>query len=267
MANNGNWLSRSSYMPLVRKHVDAPFWGIEAGTDFWLVPGLLSTAAAATTNIQNLTEAGWTATALTDTVGGGADFIASAGRAPNHILTDASSDLLHSPVIFGDYDHAWQAMRIAGMNSMPKKLVLEFMGSMTVASNDDQGTGWGFIEDGGSIVTEADHVAVISSDGTNFQLASNGGASALTDAGAVDDTSWHLWTIEMALGPDLAYWYIDGTLQGSVAVLAGEAPFKFGFGVEAGSTGNRCALGITHIYYSWSGVGSDLGNMPSSAAD
>lgn len=254
-------------MPLVRKHVDAPYWARDAGTDFWFIPGPASAESAAATTIDQLVEGGWTATSLTETAGAGADLIASGDRAPNHILTTASSNLLESPAIFGDYDHAWQAMRIAGLNSMPKKLVLEFMGSMTVAANDDQGSGWGFCEDGGSIIVEAEQIAAITSDSTNFQLASDGGASALTDAGATYDTDWHLFTIEMALGPDLAYWYIDGTLQGSVAVLSDQWPVKFGFGVESGSTGNRPGLGVTHIYYSWSGVGSDLGNVPTSAPD
>lgn len=262
---NGNWLSRSSYMPLVRKHIQGPFWHRDIGTDYWMSPGLLAGAAAATTDIENLTEGGWTATSLVDTAGSGADFMKSADKGtPRHFLTNAASDLLTSPPIFGDYIHAWQAMRVANMNALPKKLVAEFWGAMTVHSTDDDATGWGFLEDvGGTPVTDTTHVAFITSDSANFQMASNAGTPI---NGATDDANWHLFTIEAALGPALVYWYIDGALQGSLAVLEDENPWSFGFGVEAGGT-NRPAMGPLHIYYSWSGVGSDLGGVPTSAAD
>lgn len=251
-------------MPLVRKHVDAPYWARDAGTDFWLIPGPTTTETAAATTIDQLIEGGWTINAVDETAGVGADFMASADRAPNHLLTNLTGDLLASPPIFGDYDHAWQAMRIAGLNSLPKKLVCEFMGSMSVHTADEPTSGWGLFEDGATVSVEADQLAFISSDSSNFQLAANAGAGALTDAGATDDGDWHLFTIELALAADLAYWYIDGTLQGSVAITEDELPAMFG--MHALAT-NRPLLGIVHIYYSWSGVGSDLGNVPTSARD
>ena len=245
-------MPRSAYTPLNRKHVRlASRWAYEAGTDYWLIPGPAISSAADTASQEQLAEWGWTATALTDTVGAGADFMSSSDRAPNHILTNASSDLLSSPAIFGDYDHAWQAMKVAGQRKMPTDLILECMASFTVASNDDQGSGFGFVEDGGSPIVEADHLGFIASDGTNFQLAADGGSGVLTDAGAAVDTSWNLWKIRINLADQLIYWYINGTLQGSVAVTADEFPAKFGMGVEAGSTGNRIGLGIVHIYYDW----------------
>jgi hypothetical protein len=240
-------------------------WQNEPGTDFWLTPGPTASEAASTATIEQLVEGGWTATSLVDTEGSAADFMASADKGvPNHFLTNATADLLESPTVFGNYEHAWQAMRCAGLNSIPKKLVCEFWGAMSVHSADEPRTGWGLIEDGGGVATEADQLAFISSDSSNFQLAANGGAGALTDAGLADDALWHLFTIEVALGPSLCYWYVDGALQGSIAITEDQWPAKFGFHAL---TTNRPFLGTVHIYYSWSGVGSDLGAVPTSAAD
>ena len=262
---NGNWLSRSSYMPLVRKHVMPSRWPFEPGTDFWLIPGPDMNTAEDTGSQEQLPEWGWTSTSLVDTQGSAADFMASADKGDqNHILTNATGDLLQSPSIFGDYSHAWQAMRCAGMNSIPKKLVCEFWGSMSVHSANEPTSGWGLFEDGGSADTEADQLAFISSDSSNFQIARNGGTGILEDTGLVDGADWNLFTIEVALGPSLVYWYVNGALQGSIAITADEFPCFFGMHAL---TTNRPLLGVVHIYYSWSGVGSDLGAVPTSAAD
>lgn len=247
---NGMWLPKSAFLSLNRKHVRmASRWAFEAGTDFWLIPGPDTVSVEDSGSQEQLLEWGWTiSTAPVDTAGAGADFMSSAGRAPNHFLTDTNGDVFATPAIFGDYDHAWQAMEVAGMRIMPKELVLEFMGAMTVHTADEPRSGWGFIEDGGSAATEADQLAFISSDSSNFQLAANAGAGALTDAGAADDADWHLFKIRLVLADSLAYWYIDGTLQGSIAITASEFPCKFGMHAL---TTNRPGLGITHIYYDW----------------
>jgi hypothetical protein len=259
---NGNWLQRSAYLPIVRKHVDGAGWAYEPGTDFWAIPGPAISGAAGTTSLRNLPEFGWTATSLVDTVGSGADFMASADKGiPNHWLTNATGDLLQSPAVFGDYAHAWQAMRCAGLGALPKKLVCEFWGAMSVHSANEPTSGWGLFEDGATVSTEADQLAFISTDATNFQLAANGGGGALEDAGAADDALWHLFTIELSLAGSLSYWYIDGTVQGSVAITTDEFPCMFGMHAL---TTNRPLLGPVHIYYSWSGVGSDLGAVVTS---
>lgn len=246
---NGNWLARSAYLPLVRTHVNLPSrWAFEAGTDYWLIPGPDMNAAEDTGSQEQLPEWGWTSTSLVDTAGAGADFMSSSDRAPNHILTNATGDILGSPAIFGDYDHAYQAQQIAKMTGLPTDLIVDFAMSMTVHSADEPTSGVGLFEDGATISTEADQLAFISSDSANFQLAANGGVGALTDTGDTDDADWHNFRIRLNLADDLAYWYIDGTLQGSVAITADEAPFKFG--MHALST-NRPALGIVHIWYSW----------------
>lgn len=249
MANNGNWMPRSAFLPLARKHVRNPArWAFEAGSDFWLIPGPDMNTAEDTGSQEQLPEWGWTSTSLVDTAGGGADFMASADRAPNHILTNASGDLLESPPIFGDYDHAWQAMEATSQRKLPTDLIVDFMGNMSVHSADEPRSGWGFIEDGGGVATEADQMAFISSDSANFQLAANGGAGALTDAGAADDANWHKFRIRMNLADDLSYWYIDDALQGSVAITADQFPVSFGFHAL---TTNRPLLGIVHIFYDW----------------
>jgi hypothetical protein len=259
MANNGNWMPRSAYLPINRRHVTSGHrWGIEVGTDYWFTPGPVYDQAqpASATDpqaIYALVETGWVATSLANTAGSGADLISSADKGvPNHLLTNASADLLASPALFGSYDDALQAQIIAGMSSLPRFLVCEFMGAMTVHSADEPTSGWGFLEDGATADVEAAQLAFISSDSANFQLAGNGGAGALTDVGPADDALWHLFTIELVVSTGLAHWYIDdptrATSLGSVAITADEAPYKFGMHAL---TTNRPALGWVHIFYDW----------------
>lgn len=249
MANNGNWLSRSSYLPLARKHVTMPqHWAFEAGSDYWLIPGPDMLTAEDTGSQQQIVEWGWTGADNVETAGAGADFMSAADRAPNHILTDGSGDILGTPAIFGDYDHARMAADIVGMKGLPTDLICDFNGFMSVHSADEPTSGWGLFEDGATLSTEADQLAFISSDSANFQLAANAGAGDLTDTGDTDDALWHDFRIRLNLADDLAYWYIDGTLQGSVAITSDEAPYKFGMHAL---TTNRPGLGIVHIWYSW----------------
>ncbi len=243
------WMPQSAYLPLMRKHVMGPDWVRQPGTDFWVMPGLVAGAAASTANIEQLVEGGWIGTDLVDTVGGGGDLLSADDVGiPNHFLTDGSGDLLRSPSIFGDHAHALQAQRIAGMTKLPTDLILEFKGAMTVHSADEPTSGWGFLEDVGAASSEAAQLAFISSDSSNFQLASNAGAGALTDAGAADDAAWHVFKIRLNRADALAYWYIDDVRQGSVAITGDEVPAAFGF--HALST-NRPGLGWAHIYYDW----------------
>jgi|SRR3990170_4987126 len=253
MPGNGNWLSRSAYLPINRRHVrSGHLWGIEVGTDFWLTlnPGYDAAQAGSATDpraIYALAEVGWTATSLVNTAGSGGDFGSSADKGtPNHFLTDLSGDLLESPALFGIWDHMEAARQIAGMAALPRYLVAEFMGAMTVHTADEPRSGWGFVEDGGSVATEADQIAFISTDGTNFQISANAGTPV---NGAADDANWHLFKIALDRIDLVSRWYIDGTLQaGTPAITADEAPYSFGFHAL---TTNRPALGLTHVYYDW----------------
>lgn len=224
------------------------------GTDYWLQPsGQFDQAAAASTaTALELAEAGWTATSLVNTAGSGADFGSSSDKGtPNHFLTNASGDLLNSPAIFGSYDHMHAASRIMGRQSLPSKLVAEFWGSMTVHSADEPRSGWGFVEDGGSAATEADQLAFISTDGTNFQVGANAGTPVnLT----TDDGNWHLFRIELLRVAGKVQVAIDGTYyltkdsSTTLSITGDEFPAKFGFHAL---TTNRPALGLTHVFYVW----------------
>lgn len=248
-------LNRSDFETLARVHVRSGIeWGTEFGTDYWLQmnPGQDIFAGATTATKDELAEAGWTATSLVNTVGSGADFASSSDKGtPSHALTNASGDLLNSPAIFGDYAHMHAAMRIMGRQSLPDLLIAEFWGAMTVHSADEPRSGWGFVEDGGSAATEADQIAFISSDGTNFQVGANAGTPVdLT----TDDASWHLFRIELDRHSSKVSVAIDGTYYltkdstTTLSITGDEFPVKFGFHAL---TTNRPALGLTHIWYDW----------------
>lgn len=245
-------LNRDMALQLSRVHVrQGADWGQMAGTDYWLTlnPNFDLAAAASTATALELAEAGWIATSLVNTAGSGADFGSSSDKGtPNHLLTNASGDLLKSPVMFGDYSHMDMARKIAGRSDLPRVLIAEFMGSMTVASANEPRSGWGFVEDGGSPATEADQAAWISSDSAFFQIGANAGTPV---NGAASDTAWHQFKIVMDRVTQLVTWYIDGTKQTmstTLAIVADEAPYSFGFHAL---TTNRPALGLLHIYYDW----------------
>lgn len=239
------------FMPLARQHCRAGArWAHEIATDYWLqpTPGLDQAGAAATTTGDELAENGWTATSLVNTAGSGADFAsATDGGVPNHFLTNASGDLLKSPAMFGSYDHMWGASRLLNQRQLPRYLVAEFFGAMTVHSADEPRSGWGFVEDGGAAGTDADLLAWISSDGANFQIASNAGTPS---NGAADDALWHRFRITLDRQDSLVSWHIDDVLQGNVAGLITADEFPVAFGFHALTT-NRPALGLTHVFYDW----------------
>jgi len=210
-------------------------WGVQPGTDFMLLPeGEILTA-----NGYLLSDYGWTTTSLSLVTGAGADFIASADvGVPGHILTNASGDLLQSPVVFGDYYHAWLASKILGY--VPSTLVVEVIAAFSVATANETTSGFGLIEDGGGPATANDALAYIFSDSANFGLRSG----AASDAGAAVDNAWHVWRIEV--DSTNVEWFIDDTSQGTIALEADEWPVSFGMHTL---TTNRVLLGPVHIYY------------------
>lgn len=240
---------------MLRVHVNkGADWGSNVGTDYWLMfnSGQDLLAAASTATTEELAEAGWVATSLVNTAGSGADFASSSDKGtPGHALTDASADLLSSPAIFGDYVHMYAAMRMLGRDTLPRFLVADFWGAMTVHSADEPRSGWGFIEDGGSPATEADQLAFISTDATSFQISGN--AATPVDLVA-DDGSWHLFQIALDRETSKVWAAIDGTTyltpasSTTLAITGDEFPAKFGFHAL---TTNRPALGQTHIYYAY----------------
>lgn len=228
-----------------RLHVTKPEdWNRSGGTDYWAFFGLEATVAAAGSSAL-LSDSGWITTSLAETAGTGADFLATGDRtAPAHILTDASGDLLQSPPVFGDYGHGQIAASILGYS--PTQLVAEFYAAMTVHSADETRSGWGFVEAGGTAGTDADAMAWIRTDGTNFICRS----AADADTGATDDASWHTFKIVLsnttAAGTDMVEWFIDGTSQGTLDLQTDLFPVSFGMHAL---TTNRPALAWVHIYY------------------
>jgi len=225
-----------------REHVLRPQeWADSAGTDFWLVagPGGMLTA----TTIQELADYGWTATALTFTAASGADFLSSADvGVPNTIDFGASGDLLKSPAIFGDYNHGLLAAQL--LKKQPTKLVTECYAQFSVATANEPTSGFGLVEDGGTPATAADHMAFISTNGTNFLCASG----AASDTGALDDSLFHKFKTIVRNTDSLVEWYIDDVSQGMLAVQADEWPVSFGAHVL---TTNRLQLAWAHIYYDY----------------
>jgi hypothetical protein len=223
-----------------RVHVAAADWGNLAGTDFWLIPsgGILTTGAA-----QLITDNGWTATSLALVAGTGGDFLASADvGVTNHILTNATGDILQSPQILGDYYHGQVAAGILGYT--PTKLTLEVTAAFSVASADEETSGFGLYEAGGTVSTKAGQIAAIVSDSVNFELAS----AVDTDVGAAVDNAWHVWKIVVSQGTtDAIEWFIDGTSQGTINLQTDLAPFYFGMHTL---TTNRILLGPVHAWYS-----------------
>lgn len=222
-----------------RVHAYEPnMWGTRPATDFWATfatNGILTAG-----NAHELADYGWTTTSLIFTTPSGADFITSADQGTaNAITTNAAADLLQSPVIFGDYNHALQAQQFLGY--LPTTLTLEAWAQFTTASANETITGFGFVEDGGSPAVANDALAMIFSDGTNFGLRSG----AASDAGAAVDNSNHLWKIVVTSAN--VEWFIDGTSQGTIALEADEWPVSFGL---TSTTTNRPALSWVHIYYS-----------------
>ena len=225
-----------------RAHLLSPQeWGYAAGTDFYLFGSINGMLTAG--NGHELSDYGWTTTALALAAGSLADFITSADvGTPGQITFDAASDLLQSPAIFGDYAHARLAQEILGV--LPNTLRLKFYAAFTTAANNETATAIGFVEAGGSPIGAADAMAMICSDGTNFGLRSG----ATTDAGAAVDTAFHLWEIVITGGGTTIEWFQDGTSQGTITLQADLWPASFGAGIVAAGL-NRLALSWAHIRY------------------
>lgn len=238
--------------PLGRLHVPAHEWGLyPAATDFWLGGDIFGQLNATTAGL-GLVDFGWTATSMTTQAPSGADFGSAADiGTPAGIITNAGSDLLQSPSMFGDWVHMEQARYHLGV--FPKYLMLEAYLRFATASNAEATTNYGFCEDGGSIIVNADLIAGLQSDGTNFVL-STGGDS---DAGAVIQTTTLGLRIKIAPGTsDKVQWWLRTSptggfvSQGTADLTTDEFPCAFGFGQ---GTSNVIHHHVAHIFYSQDG--------------
>lgn len=235
-----------------RLHVYAPDWSAPGATDYWIggdSVGALGSAGAGPT----LSDYGWTTTSLANVIGSAADFAAKADvGVPGSLGTDGGAgDLLKSPALFGDFVHMDAARYHLG--AYPAYLMLEAWLKWGVASNNETTSGFGFIEDGGSPVTAADHLAMMYSDGTNFGLRSG----ADSDAGAVVQTTPLGLRIRMKPGTtDKVQWFLRTAAtggfvsQGTIDLETDEFPAIFGFGE---GTSNTIQMFWAHVMYSLDG--------------
>lgn len=220
---------------------DAADWDDQSGSHFYFEPNAAELAAG---NKETLSDFGWTTTALSFVEGAGADFLSLADPGvPAHFVTDGAGSILQSPAKFGSHTHGNQAGRHLG--HPPTKMTFEFWFTFSVASNDETATGFGLTVAGGSIITEADAIAVIRSDGTNFVCRSNVDAAV----GPLIDTALHLGKIEVSQGTtDAIQWFVDGASQGTLDLREDVLPMSWGAGtVGAGS--NRVLIGPCEVSY------------------
>ena len=256
--------TKNFYLPLARKHVMADRWRDEIGTDFWMLPSLLTgtvgDSSAGTAGGNRLFDNGWSMEAEHMVAGAGSEFrggvltngVPATPGLPAHVSLIATADVWVSPPVFGDYAHMWAAAGIVGKDVLPNKLILECRAAFTTHSANEPTTGFGFFEDSTTTTaaTEGLQFAFISSDSVNFQLATNASSSLVSVGKAVEQT-WRTWKIVIDFdtsGTLRASWYIDGVLQGSIVPTSNEAPYAFG--MHALAT-NEIKMGALHIYYDW----------------
>ena len=222
----------------LRLHVfDPRDWGHGAGTDFWLFCGNSDMLPGGG---EDLATEGWAASGFSHAVGSGADLLSSSGLGTTGGFNfDAAGDLLDSPSIFGDYVHGLMAGQILG--HFPTSLNMECYARFA-ANNNETASGFGFIQDGGSPPTAADALAFIHTDGTDFALRSSGA----TDTGDTDDTTAHQFKI--TLSGTTAEWFIDGTSQGTIALLEDQFPVSWGASTVSGGA-NDPVIAFVHIWY------------------
>jgi hypothetical protein len=246
MAGRDLHINRDDYESLLRQHVRNPYnWGHEVGTDYWMHASANGGLSASTTFL--ISDAGWTATSLALADGAAADFMtASDVGTPGGFTQNAQNDLLKSPAIFGDYAHAHAAMTLLQRKTLPRYLIGDFYARFSVVSGNETTTALGFVEDGGSIVTANDAMAVVFSNSATFAIRS--GAATGTGVVAVD-TSPHRFRIVFDRVGALAYLYVDGVASGSVAIQADEWPVAFGAG--SGGATNFIQLTQAHIFYAY----------------
>ncbi len=229
---------------VMRHHVHGADWDDDYGTDYHMAPS--AAEISGTGQREDLSDVGWTTTGLAGQYvpGVSADFITEGTLGvPNHYVTNAASDTLQSPDLFGDWVHAQQSGQLLGF--IPTTLTMAAWLAFSVASNNETAVGIGFSDAGGSILTAGDAIAVIHSNGTNFICRS----SADSDVGAAIDTNWHLWKIVLSMGTtDAIEWFIDGTSQGTLDLRTGVFPASWGAGVGVGLS-NRVLIGPAHISY------------------
>ena len=220
----------------------AVHWNDASGSEYCFVPAL--SGISGTGNAEDLGDVGWTVTSLAFAQGSGGDFLSSADIDPVRFTTNAALDKLESPQVFGDIAHSLHAQHHLGF--APTTLDFEGWAQFSITSANETATGLGFFIGGGSIVTAADAIAVIHTDGTNFTCRSN----ADSDVGATDDEALHLFRIVISTGSatNAVEWFIDGTSQGTLDRRSDAYPCGLGWGNVTGGA-NRIQIGAAKVIY------------------
>ena len=240
---------------VLRKHVfNMMDWAHRPGTDFWMMAAG-TTGQLASAQGEILSEHGWVTTSLAGADGSGADFLVSADKGtPGEFTQNAQNDRLESASIFGDWAHARMAAEIMYKKTMPDYLVVDFIARFSVVANNEPTTAVGLVEDGGSILTAADHLGAFTSNNTTWGLSANGSEGT---AFGTADTAVHMFRLLFDRRNALVYPGIDGTMydgvgnatNGSIAITADEWPAAFGAG--SGGLNNFVQLNSAHVFYAW----------------
>ena len=217
-----------SHLPNRRVHVNNPAnWATEMGTDYWYF-------CNSATVVTGLT--GWTMTALSLTASGLlADMHSSADIDPYSISFGAASDQLLSPIIWGGYE--WQKAVAGILGYAPSQLCYEVFAKFPTNSANEPTTCFGFVK--GVPLTAGNAVATIYTTGANWTLTDG----TVTDAGAADDASWHLFKVVMDTAN--TEWFLDGASQGTITTETDE--FPIGFGASCTTT-NRIEINYIHVW-------------------
>lgn len=216
-------------------------WGCNPATDYWANFNEADLAAAGG---KDLADDGWDASGFSYLAGSGAALLSTTTQGTTGGLNfDGFGDYLISPHIFGDWAHALLAQQFLGY--FPTTLNMECVARFA-AVIDEEATGFGFVQDGTDVnaLVKADWMAGITVDGTNFSLESSAGA----DAGSTKATTPHLFKITGTFGSTWE-WFIDGTSQGTLAVVANQGPMAWAVGTKAADGTNDPVISWVHIWY------------------
>ncbi len=222
-----------------RVHIRDPHeWANSPGTDYWADFGKDDLAAGGG---RDLADAGWESSGFSILDGSGAALLdASTKGTTGGLNFDTTADYIISPTMFGNWTHGIMVQKMLGY--FPTKISFECLARFA-AGNDEERTGFGFVQDGttAGAIAKADWMAGITVDGTDFSLES----SAAVDAGATKATTPHLFKVTGTAGGTWE-WFIDGTSQGTLAIVANQAPYAW----AASVTGNNDpVIAWLHIFY------------------
>jgi len=217
---------------------DPRYWETSSGYEFMADFGNADLITVLSSTNNGLSGYGWATTSLVATDGTAGDLLSPTDVTPTHILTDAASDTIFSPRIFGSYSHALQASRFMGY--FPTRLVMECYAAFTVASANEAASFFGLITPSGTTAGANGSAACIFSDGTNFVCSGDKGF----DNGAAIDNAWHLWKV--VVESSTTEWFIDGVSQGTYTTEQDVWPTSFKMIV---STTNRIGISWIRIYY------------------